>query len=116
MMSIFTRFRDIVSANISAMLDRAEDPEKMIMLMIREMEDTLIEIKAACAGVMAGSKKTQRQLDALQARGIYWEEKAELAVKKGRDDFKKFVDDNFSKAEGFFAGQTKSPASPAKSK
>ncbi len=88
-MGIFTRFRDIVSANISAMLDRAEDPEKMIKLMIREMEDTLIEIKAACAGVMAGRKKVQRQLDEIDTRAQYWEEKAALAVQKSRDDLAK---------------------------
>ncbi len=85
-MGIFTRFRDIVSSNINAMLDRAEEPEKMIKLMIREMEDTLIEIKAACAGVMAGSKKVERQLDEIDARAQHWEEKAALAVNKGRDD------------------------------
>ena len=85
-MGIFTRFRDIISSNINAMLDKAEDPEKLIRLMIREMEDTLVEIKTACAGVMAGSKKTARQLENLQARARYWEEKAELAVKMGRDD------------------------------
>jgi len=84
-MGIFTRFRDIVSSNINAILDKAEDPEKLIRLMIREMEDTLVEIKAACAGAMASSKKVQRQLDTLRDRIQYWEEKAELAVKKGRD-------------------------------
>ena len=85
-MGIFTRFRDIISSNINAMLDKAEDPEKMIRLMIREMEDTLVEIKTACAGVMAGNKKAQRQLAELQDRVRYWEEKAELAIKMGRDD------------------------------
>ncbi|UCE55317.1 MAG: phage shock protein PspA [Desulfobacterales bacterium] len=85
-MGIFTRFRDIISSNINAMLDKAEDPEKLIKLMIREMEDTLVEIKAACAGAMASSKKVQRQLEALDNRSRYWEEKAEMAVKKGRDD------------------------------
>jgi phage shock protein A len=85
-MGIFTRFRDIVSSNINAMLDKAEDPEKLIRLMIREMEDTLVEIKTACAGVMAGGKKIKRQLDSLGARVKYWEEKAGLAVSKGRDD------------------------------
>ena len=85
-MGIFTRFRDIISSNINAMLDRAEDPEKLIRLMIREIEDTLVEIKTACAGVMAGSKKIQRQLEGLQERVGYWEDKAELAVSKGRDD------------------------------
>jgi len=68
------------------MLDKAEDPEKLIKLMIREMEDTLVEIKTACAGVMASGKKTQRQLDRHKVQAQYWEEKAELAVKKGRDD------------------------------
>jgi phage shock protein A len=85
-MGIFTRFRDIISSNINAMLDKAEDPEKLIRLMIREMEDTLVEIKTACAGVMASSKKIKRQLEGLAEKARYWEEKAELAVKKSRDD------------------------------
>ena len=85
-MGIFTRFRDIVSANMNAMLDKAEDPEKLIKLMIREMEDTLIEIKASCAGVMANRKRAQRQLDEARSREMSWQEKAELAVNKGRDD------------------------------
>ena len=85
-MGIFTRFRDIISSNINAILDKAEDPEKLIKLMIREMEDTLVEIKAACAGAMASSKKVQRQLNTLHDRIGYWEEKAQIAVKKGRDD------------------------------
>jgi phage shock protein A len=85
-MGIFTRFRDIVSSNINAMLDRAEDPEKLIKLMIREMEDTLVELKASCAGVMANTRKFQRQGEEAQSRAKYWEEKAELAVNKGRDD------------------------------
>jgi phage shock protein A len=68
------------------MLDRAEDPEKLIKLMIQEMEDTLIELKAACAGVMAESKKVERQLQGIDTRVDYWESKANLAVSKGRDD------------------------------
>jgi phage shock protein A len=85
-MGIFTRFRDIINSNISAMLDRAEDPEKLIRLMIREMEDTLVEIKASCAGVMASRKKTERQLKEARNREENWQQKAELAVNKGRDD------------------------------
>ena len=85
-MGIFTRFRDIISSNINVMLDKAEDPEKLIKLMIREMEDTLVEIKASCAGVMANSKKGQRQLDEVQFREKYWKERSELAVNKARDD------------------------------
>ncbi|MGD9158817.1 MAG: PspA/IM30 family protein, partial [Desulfobacteraceae bacterium] len=85
-MGIFTRFRDIVNSNINAMLDKAEDPEKLIKLMIREMEDTLVELKASCAGVMAGSKKLERNIDEVKGRVDYWAEKAPLAVSKGRDD------------------------------
>jgi phage shock protein A len=85
-MGIFTRFRDIVSSNITAMLDKAEDPEKLISLMIQEMEDTLVEIKASCAAAMATSKRTQRQMVEVQTRSREWEEKASLAVSKGRDD------------------------------
>ena len=85
-MGIFTRFRDIVGSNINSMLDRAEDPEKMIRLMIQEMEDTLIELKTACAGVMAENKKIERQLRAFDLRIAFWEEKANLAVSKDRDD------------------------------
>ena len=85
-MGIFTRFRDIVNANINAMLDKAEDPEKMLKLMIREMEDTLVEIKSACAGVMAAGKKIERELEGTRSRAGFWEERASLAVTKGRDD------------------------------
>jgi phage shock protein A len=85
-MGIFTRFRDIITSNISSMLDKAEDPEKLIKLMIREMEDTLIEIKASCANTIASHKKTLRLLDEIKDREDFWETKAQLAVKKGRDD------------------------------
>ena len=85
-MGIFTRFRDIVSSNINAMLDGAENPEKMIKLMIREMEDTLVELKASCAGVIASSKKVQRRLDEIVEKEKIWMERAELAVNKGKDD------------------------------
>jgi len=85
-MGVFTRFRDIISSNINAMLDRAEDPEKLIRLMIREMEDTLVELKAACAGVMANRKKVQRQITAASSRETLREDRASLVVEKKRDD------------------------------
>ena len=85
-MGIFTRLRDIISSNVNAMLDKAEDPEKMVRLMIQEMEDTLVEIKASCAGAMATRQRVQRQLDEANTRAEQWAGKAELAVNKGRED------------------------------
>jgi phage shock protein A len=85
-MGIFTRVRDIISANINSMLDKAEDPEKLVKLMIREMEDTLVEIKASCAGAMAAKKKIQRELEQATDNANAWEQKAELAIEKGRED------------------------------
>ena len=85
-MGIFTRVSDIISSNINAMLDKAEDPEKMVKLMIREMEDTLIEIKANCAGAMATKKKIQREMEQVLDHAKNWDGKAQLAVDKGRED------------------------------
>jgi phage shock protein A len=85
-MGIFTRFSDIISSNINSMLDKAEDPEKMIKLMIHEMEDTLIELKSSCAGVIAGRKKVERKLDEINDRKDLWAKRAQLAVVKGRDN------------------------------
>lgn len=85
-MGIFTRFTDIVSSNINSMLDKAEDPEKMIKLMIHEMEDTLIELKSSCAGVIAGRKKLERKLHEIVEKIELWDSRANLAVSKGRDD------------------------------
>jgi len=85
-MGIFTRLRDIISSNLNAMLDKAEDPEKMLKLMILEMEDTLIEIKAQCAAAMAQSKSLARQAGEVRDRGEQWAHKAQLAVEKGRED------------------------------
>ncbi|HUT25453.1 MAG TPA: phage shock protein PspA [Sumerlaeia bacterium] len=85
-MGIFTRVRDIISSNVNAMLDRAEDPEKLLKLMVQEMEDTLIEIKAQCAGAMAQTKTFARQASAMRERAEQWAAKARLAVEKERDD------------------------------
>src|ERR1700683_2924863 len=83
---IFTRFRDIIHSNINAMLDQAEDPEKMIRLIIQEMEETEIEIKASCAGVMAARKTADRNLQARRQQAVEWERRARLAIEKGRED------------------------------
>lgn len=85
-MGIFSRMKDIINSNLSAMLDRAEDPEKMVKLMITEMEDTLVEIKASCAGAIANKKRVQRYLDEAKGQATGWEQKAQLAVDKGRED------------------------------
>ena len=85
-MGIFTRFRDIVNSNINSMLDKAEDPEKIIRLIIQEMEDTLVEIRASCADAMAMKKKVMRSGDEARSRSEMWEKRAELAVGKGRED------------------------------
>ncbi|MEX2381634.1 MAG: phage shock protein PspA [Opitutales bacterium] len=85
-MGIFTRFRDIVSSNINAMLEKAEDPEKLIKLMIQEMEDTLVEIKASCAALMAELKRHERASGESRALADRWAGKAQLAVNKGRED------------------------------
>ena len=85
-MGVFSRLRDIIGSNINAMLEKAEDPEKLIKLMIQEMEDTLVEIKASCAGTMAATKKIERELEQTRRREKEWEDRVNLAVQRGRDD------------------------------
>ncbi len=85
-MGVFTRFRDIVNANINAMLDKAEDPEKMIRLMIQEMEDTLVDMKSSCAAKMADRAELDRDKATLADKADRWDKRARLAVEKGRDD------------------------------
>lgn len=85
-MGVFSRFKDIISSNINAMLDKAEDPEKMIRLMIQEMEETLVEIKSSCARIMADKKKSERELHLLGTEMQRWQQRAELAVAKNRDE------------------------------
>ncbi|MFP4192365.1 MAG: phage shock protein PspA, partial [Candidatus Hydrogenedentota bacterium] len=85
-MGIFSRMSDIISSNINSMLDKAEDPEKLVKMMIREMEDTLVEVKASCAGAMATKKRVQRELNTANERAREWADKAQLAVDKERED------------------------------
>jgi phage shock protein A len=85
-MGVFSRFMDIINSNINSLLDNAEDPEKMIKLMINEMEDTIIEIKTNCAAAIGAENIAKRKVAELEGLVDRWQKRAELAIEKGRDD------------------------------
>jgi len=88
-MSIFSRTRDIFAANMTELLDRAEDPARMIRMIILEMEETLVEVRASAAKTIADGKDMRRTLSRLDEMQTGWTEKAELALSKGREDLAK---------------------------
>ncbi|MBV9930122.1 MAG: phage shock protein PspA [Alphaproteobacteria bacterium] len=88
-MGIFSRTRDIVAANFADLLDKAEDPAKMIRMIILEMEETLVEVRASAARTIADQKEMRRQIARLDKLQDSWVEKAELALSKGREDLAK---------------------------
>lgn len=88
-MGIFSRTRDIIAANVTDLLDKAEDPAKMIRMIILEMEETLVEVRASAARTIADQKEMRRHIAKLDKLQESWTEKAELALSKGREDLAK---------------------------
>lgn len=85
-MNAFSRFIDIINANINAALDKAEDPEKMLRLLVQELEDAVIETKSRCASDMAALLSSEKKAEKAEDEERRWEERAKLAVSKGKDD------------------------------
>ncbi|KQM41006.1 phage shock protein PspA [Sphingomonas sp. Leaf10] len=88
-MGIFSRTRDIIAANVTDLLDKAEDPAKMIRMIILEMEETLVEVRASAARTIADQKEMRRHISKLDKLQESWTEKAELALSKDREDLAK---------------------------
>jgi phage shock protein A len=104
MMGIFSRTRDIFAANMTELLDRAEDPARMIRMIILEMEETLVEVRAQAARAIADGKEMRRACRRLEELQASWTEKAELALSKDREDLAKAALIERQKAADMAAG------------
>ena len=99
-MSILNRFSDIVNSNVNSMLDQAEDPRKMVSFITREMEQTLVAIRTESTRFLAARKRLVHKHDQLMAESDQWQQRAELAIEKARDDLAK----SSAKRKAFLSG------------
>ena len=88
-MGVFTRFKDIISSNINAILDNAEDPQKMLRMMIQEMEDTLIELKSSCSLKLASKEELEDDIEIAESKVVRWAERAKKALTAGEEELAK---------------------------
>lgn len=106
-MSVFKRFSDILNSNVSAMLDKAENPEKLVRMIISEMENTLLNVRTESAKTIADKKEMERQIKNFEVEIELWQKRAELALEKGRDDLAKQALQEKHRIEDAIEAQTK---------